>query len=107
MGSFLRPITAAAAILGLISITGDAQTQQPAERQQPPPQGQPPPPSDPQQPVFRTGINFVRVDVIVTDKNGNQVADLQQSDFDVTEDGKPQAIETFKLVRLDGGASSA
>jgi VWFA-related protein len=107
MGSFLRTITAAAAILALISITGDAQTQPPAERQQPPPQGQPPPPADPQQPVFRTGINFVRVDVIVTDKNGNQVADLQQSDFDVTEDGKPQAIETFKLVRLDGGASSA
>ena len=107
MGSFLRTITAAAAILALINITGDAQTQQPAERQQPAAPGQPPPPADPQQPVFRTGINFVRVDVIVTDKNGNQVADLQQSDFDVTEDGKPQAIETFKLVRLDGGASSA
>jgi VWFA-related protein len=107
MGSFLRTITAAAAMLALISVTGDAQTQQPAARQQPPAQGQPPPPADPQQPVFRTGINFVRVDVIVTDKNGNQVADLQQSDFDVTEDGKPQAIETFKLIRLDGGASSA
>jgi hypothetical protein len=26
------------------------------------------------QPIFRTGINFVRVDVIVTDKNGNPSA---------------------------------
>jgi VWFA-related protein len=107
MGSFFRTITAAVALLALIGITGDAQTEQAAERQQPPSQGQPPPPADPQQPVFRTGINFVRVDVIVTDKNGNQVADLQQADFEVSEDGKPQAIETFKLVRLDGGMSSA
>ena len=29
--------------------------------------------------VFRTGINFVRVDVIVTDNKGNPVADLKQS----------------------------
>ena len=31
------------------------------------------------------------------------VADLQQGDFEVTEDGKPQKIETFKFVELDGG----
>ena len=77
-----------------------AQHRRPA--QQTPPQ--PPPPADPTQPpVFRTGINFVRVDVIVSDKNGNPVADLKQADFEVTEDGKPQNIETFKLVKLDGG----
>ena len=39
----------------------------------------------PQQPVFRTGINFVRVDVIVTDKTGNPVSDLKPGDFEVTE----------------------
>jgi len=54
--------------------------------------------------VFRAGINFVRVDVIVSDKNGANVADLKQSDFEVTEDGKPQAIENFKFIKLDGGA---
>ena len=55
-------------------------------------------------PVFRTGINFVRVDVIVTDsKTGQPVADLKQSDFQVTEDNKPQTLETFKLIKLDGG----
>ena len=61
----------------------------------------------PAQPVFRTGINFVRVDVIVSDKNGANVADLKQSDFEVTEDGKPQSIENFKFIKLDGGVSSA
>ena len=99
MASSFRTITAAASLLGLLGIAGHAQ-QQPA---QPAPQQQTPP--DPQQPVFRTGINFVRVDVIITDKNGNQIADLQAADFDVIEDGKPQKIETFKLIKLDGGVS--
>src|SRR5712691_1706064 len=72
----------------VFGVPGDAQDQQPP---------QPPP-------VFRTGINFVRVDVIVTDKSGKPVADLKQSDFQVTEDNKPQAVETFKLIKLDGGA---
>src|SRR5712691_11848589 len=63
-----------------------------------------PPADQAQQPVFRTGINFVRVDVIVTDRNGNTVPDLRQSDFEVVEDSKPQTIESFKLVKLDGGA---
>lgn len=75
---------------------------------QPPPAQQPPPTGDPAQPpTFRAGINFVRVDVIITDRNGNQLGDLQAADFDVTEDGKPQRIETFRFVKLDGGASDA
>ncbi|MFB3854205.1 MAG: VWA domain-containing protein [Vicinamibacterales bacterium] len=53
-----------------------------------------------QPPTFRAGINFVRVDVIVTDKRGEPVSDLRLEDFEVTEDGKPQRIETFKLVRI-------
>ena len=35
----------------------------------------------PQQPVFRAGINFVRVDVIVTDKNDDPVVDLTAEDL--------------------------
>ena len=81
--------------------------QQPAEQQPPAQQPaadqqQPPPP-----PTFRAGINFVRVDVIISDNKGNPVADLTQNDFDVSEDGKPQKIETFKLVKLDGGISES
>jgi VWFA-related protein len=59
-------------------------------------------PAPPTQPVFRTGINFVRVDAIVTDKQGNPVMDLTQADFEVTEDGKPQAVETFRLIQVSG-----
>ena len=55
----------------------------------------------PAQPTFRAGINFVRVDVIVTDKKGKPVLDLKPEDFTVTEDGKPQAIESFKLIKVD------
>ena len=57
------------------------------------------PPAD-QTPVFRTDINFVRVDVIVNDRQGNPVNDLRQEDFEVTEDGKPQSIQTFKLINV-------
>ncbi len=56
-------------------------------------------------PVFRTGVNFVRVDVIVSDKSGGPSPTCKQTDFEVVEDGKPQTIETFKLIRLDGGAT--
>ena len=67
------------------------------------PQG-PPAGQDPQQrpPVFRAGVNAVRVDVIVTDKAGNPVSDLTAADFDVQEDGKPQDIDLFKLINSDG-----
>jgi hypothetical protein len=51
--------------------------------------------------VFRTGINFVRVDVIATDRQGLPVTDLSMSDFEVFEDGKPQAVETFRLIKID------
>ncbi|MCU1385441.1 MAG: VWFA-related Acidobacterial domain protein [Acidobacteria bacterium] len=77
--------------------------------QQPPPPPAQTPPADPQAqpPVFRAGINYVRVDVIISDKAGNPVADLQPADFEVLEDGKPQKIDTFKLVKLDGGTADS
>lgn len=61
----------------------------PGQAQQPPP-------------TFRAGVNFVRVDVIVSDRDGRPVTDMKQADFEVSEDGKPQAIETFKVVFVDG-----
>jgi VWFA-related protein len=61
-------------------------------------------PNTPQQPTFRTGVNFVRVDAIITDKQGNPVVDLKQTDFEVLEDGKPQTIESFRFIKVDGAA---
>ena len=57
--------------------------------------------TSPEQPIFRTGINSVRVDVIVTDRQGNPVNDLKLEDFEITEDGKPQKPETMRLVKID------
>ena len=48
-------------------------------------------------------LDFVRVDVIVSDKTGNTVADLKPTDFEVVENGQLQTVETFKLIELDGG----
>lgn len=108
-GARVRLLTAALAVtLGASVMQGVQQPREPGQTpaQQTPP-AQPPtaaPGAEPQEerPVFRTGINFVRVDVIVTDKQGNPIADLTQADFDVSEDGKPQTVETFKLVQLNG-----
>ena len=80
----------------------NAPAQEPAQPQSPPPTQQPGAPAAPtdQVPVFRSDINFVRVDVIVQDRQGNPVHDLKQEDFEVTEDGKPQSIQTFKLINV-------
>ena len=111
MSSSHRTTIAVASLLALLGLRGHAQQSQARPPQQsPPPQGpaQPPAPDQPQPPpLFRTGINFVRVDVIISDNKGNPVADLQSADFDVSEDGKPQKIETFKLVKLDGGRAES
>ena len=72
--------------------------QQPAAAQ-PPAQGDA---AQQPQPTFRAGVNFVRVDVIVHDNKGQPVSDLTQADFEVLEDGKPQTIEQFRLIRVDG-----
>ena len=51
-------------------------------------------------PIFRSGINFIRVDVIATDRDGNPVTDLTMEDFEVFEDGDPQKVESFQLVEI-------
>ena len=71
--------------------TAPAEAEAPADQQQP---------ADPDEPTFRAGINFIRVDVIVTDDDGNLVRDLDVSDFQVLEDGEPQNIESFQLIEI-------
>ena len=58
-----------------------------------------------QQPTFRAGINYVAVDVIVTDKKDAPVIDLKREDFEVLEDGKPQPIEQFRMVRINAAGN--
>ncbi len=96
----LPGVAAAAALCMLLAAPLSGRGQQ---SQNAPPPAQTPPPAQPgpPPPTFKAGINFVRVDVHVTDKNGNPVTDLKPSDFQVREDGKLQTIQTFQLISVD------
>ena len=59
----------------------------------------------PQTPVFRSGAKLVLVDAIVRDARGAIVSDLQRSDFQVLEDGKPQQIVTFAFETIADAAT--
>jgi VWFA-related protein len=56
---------------------------------------QPPP-----QTAFKSGVNLVEVDIVVTDKGGKPVRGLRQEDFAVFEDGKPVDVATFVAIDL-------
>jgi VWFA-related protein len=53
-----------------------------------------------QTPTFRVQVDYVEVDVLVTDQQGRFVRDLKKEDFQVLEDRKPQAISNFSLVDI-------
>src|SRR5262245_45450270 len=53
-----------------------------------------------QTPAFRSRVDLVEVDAVVRDKSGNPVRGLTRDDFQVFEDGKPMAIETFTAIDL-------
>jgi VWFA-related protein len=60
---------------------------------------QTPAPSQP--PVtFKVEVNYVEIDASVTDAAGNFVRSLTKEDFQVLEDGKPQAVTAFSMVDI-------
>jgi VWFA-related protein len=72
----------------VFGLSGGLRAQDPVQPQRPP--------------VIRSGINFVSVDVIVTDKRtGEVVLNMKQDDFEVREDKKPQKVDTFEIVKID------
>ena len=58
------------------------------------------PPTASQAPTtaIRIDVNLVQVDAVVTDSRNRRVTDLQLSDFELLQDGKPQAITNFSYV---------
>ncbi len=65
------------------------------------------PPSEPppaQDLVLHIDVNLVQIDAMVYDHHGNPVTDLKPEDFEILEDGKPQAITAFSYIRLNAGA---
>jgi VWFA-related protein len=56
----------------------------------------------PQQPpiTFKVEVNYVEIDANVTDAQGAFVRTLTRDDFQVLEDGKPQALTAFSMVDI-------
>ncbi|MXY24462.1 MAG: VWA domain-containing protein [Acidobacteria bacterium] len=59
------------------------------------------PAADGQPLIFRSGVNYIRVDAYVTDEDGTPVFDLTQDDFEVYEDGVKQDVDSFQVIRID------
>ena len=51
--------------------------------------------------VVKITTKLVQVDVVVTDKKGNQVRDLRAADFELLQDGKAQKITGVTYVPID------
>lgn len=56
-----------------------------------------------QTPVFRTGVELVRVDVRVTDAEGRPIADLRPDEVQVVEEGAARPVLLFQHVRAPEG----
>ena len=55
-----------------------------------------------QQPTFRGGVNYIRVDLYPT-IDGMLVTDLRKEEISLLEDGVPQQIDSFEHVRIPPG----
>ncbi|MGH9372930.1 MAG: VWA domain-containing protein, partial [Vicinamibacterales bacterium] len=86
----MRPATVVSAILlAVIPLAA----QQPA----------PPPPADRSQQApltFKVEVNYVEIDATVTDAQGNPLRDLARGDFEILEEGRPQALTIFSHVEI-------
>jgi VWFA-related protein len=67
-----------------------------AAQQTPPPR----PPAEQPPVTFKVEVNYVEIDAVVTDQQGNFVRNLKQDDFEISEQGKPQTVSIFSLVDI-------
>lgn len=59
------------------------------------------PPAPPESPLtFKVEVNYVEIDAVVTDGQGNFVRDLTRDDFQIVEEGKPQTLSVFSRVEI-------
>jgi VWFA-related protein len=65
------------------------------------PPAAPPQLPQPRPPIFRGGAHYVRVDAYPVTKDGKIVEGLTRDDFEIYEDGKPQAIDSSEFVAFD------
>jgi VWFA-related protein len=65
------------------------------------------PAGDPPQPLFRTRVTMVPLDVRVVDAKGQPITDLKAEDFTILENGVPQPIRHFATSTLEPGPAYA
>ncbi len=82
-----RTLAAALVIIGTGMVQPAAQT--------------PPPP--PQRQPFSASATAILVDVVVRDRRGRPLTTLDAADFEISEDGRPQKIDTFTKVSRGTG----
>lgn len=85
--SAVSAMTSAATLVAMLAAWPAAQATAPA-----PPAQQPP--------VFRAGVEYVPLDVVVTDEQNHPLLDLTKDDFAISENGRPQRIATFSFVSV-------
>jgi hypothetical protein len=56
--------------------------------------------------VFPARADLVLLDLVVRDKAGRLIDDLRADEVQVLEDGKPCAVQSFRLVQVDGGSTA-
>lgn len=56
--------------------------------------------------VIRINVNLVQVDAVVTDSKGAPVTNLTAEDFEILQDGKPQAITNFAYINVKNRSAS-
>ena len=71
---------------------------------------QPKPAAGAEQATIKAGSEEVLLDIVVRDKKGKTVRDLSQRDVEVTDNGQPVQIKSFRLVEgaeaISGGAGA-
>jgi VWFA-related protein len=60
-------------------------------------------PQGPPQPVFKSGVELVRLDVRVVDGEGRPIKDLKASEVEISEGGEPRPIVLFQHIEEPTG----
>ena len=60
-----------------------------------------------QNPSFRAGATAVILDVVIRDRRGRTVRDVQRGEVTVLEDGSPREVKSFRLIERTPTAPSA
>ena len=90
MSDVWRFVLAGAAVVSALDLVGRAQPSSPS----------------PEPPRFRVGVDVVRMDVVVTDGDGNLVTDLGPDEFEVRQDGTLQPVTLARYVPVERQPSS-